>query len=29
MNIKDELKAKLIKAVLRLKMDIKDEPKVN
>ena len=29
MNIKDELKAKLIKDVLRLKMDIKDEPKVN
>ena len=29
MNIKDELKAKLIKDVLRLKMDIKGEPKVN
>ena len=29
MNIKDELKTKLIKDVLRLKMDIKDEPKVN
>ena len=28
MNIKDELKAKLIKDVLRLKMDIKGEPKV-
>ena len=29
MNIKDELKAKLIKDVLRLKMDSKGEPKVN
>ena len=29
MNIKDELKAKLIKDVLRLKMDIKGELKAN